>query len=47
MAEQIKLSEQFMIQFNALKNATNNSQKTLLNFFREKQSFRELGRVFI
>lgn len=43
MVLRIKPSEQFMIQFNALKSATNNNPKTLLNFFREKQSFRDLA----
>ena len=42
MVERIKLSEQFMIQFNGLKGATNNNPKTLLNFFSERPTFRNL-----
>lgn len=48
MSEQIKISQQFVLQFYELKKATNDNTKTLINFFQKKQSLRDMaGQLYI
>ena len=43
MSTKLKLSEVFMLRFNELRNETNDNPQTLITFFSEKRSFRELS----
>ena len=42
MSQKLRLTEIFMLHFQELKNATNDSPKSLISFFRDKPKYREL-----